>query len=61
MAVHLDAQQRMDSGQKQRECPVCKDYIWENLFSDAKGGSNGSQDAHMPCADAPKTTPEPPG
>lgn len=32
LAAHADAKRRMRRGQKQRKCPVCRKWIWENEF-----------------------------
>jgi hypothetical protein len=56
MAIHKDAQERMDRGEKQRQCENCGEYVWSSLFRE----SNGSQEGQTPCVDAPRTTPDAP-
>ena len=32
LASHADAEERMDRGEKQKKCPECGLWIWENEF-----------------------------
>ncbi len=29
---HMDAEERMKRGEKQRKCPVCHKWIWEEYY-----------------------------
>jgi hypothetical protein len=29
---HLDAEKRLNRGEKVEQCPVCKLWVWEKLF-----------------------------
>jgi hypothetical protein len=44
-SIHADAQKRMDAFEKQRECPVCHDWVFEGLF-------NPPQECPAPLASA---------
>lgn len=45
MEAHRVAQECMATGIEQRECPVCRDWVWESLF-------NPPQEATAPLASA---------
>lgn len=54
MAIHLDAQRRIKAGEKQRECPVCGDWVWQALFEDQQEGPTPLASANPSDFDAKK-------